>query len=485
MLKTCQAITAGLLLLASAAAAQDAKAVIDTASKNMGADVLKTVEFSATGFDFVLGQAYRPDAPWPRFINKSYTRAVDFQVPASRVERIRMQGENPPRGGGQQPVRGEQPQNQTLIIDANTPWVQQLDIWMTPHGFLKAAARNNATAKSQTINGKKYSVVTFMGQNKALVNGYINEQNLVERVETWIDNAMLGDLHVENTYTDYKDFSGIKVPTKIVQTQGGFPTLDLTVYDVKPNAPVTIQAPQGRGAAPAAAAAPTATGAVPSEKLADGVFLILGGYACLAVDFKDYIVVIEGPQSEERATAVINEAKRLIPNKPIRYVVNTHHHFDHASGLRTFVAEGATVVTHQINKPYFEKTFAAPHTLNPDKLAVAKKKPTFETMTEKKVLTDGNHLIELHHLQGSGHNEGLIVAYFPKEKILVEADAYNPAAQPNAPTPNPLSPYNTNLVENIERLKLDVATIIPVHYAADGRKVTKAELWKAVGREGN
>jgi glyoxylase-like metal-dependent hydrolase (beta-lactamase superfamily II) len=485
MLKTCQGIAAGLLLLATPIAAQDGRAVIDAASKAMGADILKTVEFSATGFDFVLGQAYRPDAPWPRFINKSYTRAVDFQVPASRVERVRTQGENPPRGGGQQPIRGDQPQNQTVIVDANTPWVQQLDIWMTPHGFLKAATKTNATAKSQTIGGKKYTVVTFTGQNKAQVNGYINEQNLVERVETWIDNAMLGDLQVENTYTDYKDFGGVKVPTKIVQKQGGFPTLDLTVYDVKPNAPVTIQAPQGRGAAPAAAAAPASAGAVPSEKLADGVFLILGGYACLAVDFKDYIVVIEGPQSEERATAVINEAKRLIPNKPIRYVVNTHHHFDHASGLRTFVAEGATVVTHQINKPYFEKTFAAPHTLNPDKLAAAKKKPTFETMTEKKVLTDGNHVIELHHLQGSGHNEGLIVAYFPKEKILVEADAYNPPAQPNAPTPNPLSPYNTNLVENIERLKLDVATIIPVHYAADGRKVTKAELWKAVGREGN
>jgi hypothetical protein len=247
MLKTYQAIAAGLLLMASAAAAQDAKAVIDTASKAMGADILKTVEFSATGFDFVLGQAYRPDAPWPRFINKSYTRTVDFQVPASRVDRIRTQGENPPRGGGQQPIRGDQPQNQTVIVDANTPWIQQLDIWMTPHGFLKAATRNNATAKSQTIGGKKYTVVTFTGQNKALVNGYINEQNLVERVETWIDNAMLGDLQVENTYTDYKDFSGVKVPTKIVQKQGGFPTLDLTVYDVKPNAPVTIQAPQGRG----------------------------------------------------------------------------------------------------------------------------------------------------------------------------------------------------------------------------------------------
>jgi glyoxylase-like metal-dependent hydrolase (beta-lactamase superfamily II) len=468
----------------SGAGADDAASVINASSKAMGADNLNTVEYSATGSDFVLGQAYRPDAPWPKFINKSYTRALDFRVPASRVERIRMQGENPPRGGGAQPLRGEQPQNQTIIVGPTTPWVQQLEIWMTPYGFLKAASSNHATVKSQTMGGKRYNVLTFMGQNKASVRGYINDQNMVERVETQIDNAMLGDTPYEAIYSDYKDVGGVKFPMRIVQRQGGHPVFDLTVTDVKPNAPVSIQAPQGRGAEPAAAGAAPPS-AAPSEKLADGVYLILGGYACLAVDFKDYIVVIEGPQSEERATAVIAEARRLIPNKPIRYVVNTHHHFDHASGLRTFVAEGATVVTHQINKAYYERTFSAPHLLNPDKLAAAKKKPTFETMTEKKVMTDGNHVIELHHLQGSGHNEGLIVAYLPKEKILVEADAYNPPAQPNAPTPNPLSPYNTNLVENIDRLKLDVETVIPIHYAADGRKVTKAELMKAVGRAGN
>jgi glyoxylase-like metal-dependent hydrolase (beta-lactamase superfamily II) len=252
------------------------------------------------------------------------------------------------------------------------------------------------------------------------------------------------------------------------------------VTDVKPNAAVNIQAPQ-RGAAPAAPAAAQPAQA-PSQKLADGVYLILGGYASVAVDFKDYIVIVEGPQSEERASAIIAEAKRLIPNKPIRYVVNTHQHFDHASGLRTFVAEGATVITHQVNKPYYEKTFAAPHTLTPDKLASAKRKPTIETMTEKKVLSDVNHVIELHHLQGSGHNEGLIVAYFPKEKILVEADAFNPPAQPATQTPATISPYNQNLVANIERLKLDVQTLIPIHYPADGRKVGTAELMRAVGK---
>jgi glyoxylase-like metal-dependent hydrolase (beta-lactamase superfamily II) len=485
MFRKCIAAVALVAGLAWVVRAQDANSVISAASAAMGADRLRTIQYSATGFDFALGQAYNPSSPWPKFINKSYTRAIDFQVPASRVERIRLQGENPPRGGGQQPVRGEQPQTQTIIVGANTPWVQQLEIWMTPHGFLKAAAANKATVKPQTTSGRRYNVLTFTGQNKAQVNGYINDQNLVERVETWIDNAVLGDMHFEAIYSGYKDFDGVKFPTRIVQRQGGHPIFDLTVSDVQPNATVSIQPAQGRGGAPAAAAgAPGSaqTSRPPSEKLADGVYLILGGYASVAVDFKDHIVVFEGPQNEERANAVIAEAKRLIPNKPIRYVVNTHHHFDHSSGLRAFVAEGATVVTHQVNRPFYEKTFTAPHTLNPDRLAQSPRKPTFETMTERKVLTDGNRVVELHHLQDSGHNEGLIVAYLPKEKILIEADAYNPPADANAPVPTPASPYTANLVANINRLKLAPERIIAVHAPADGRIVTMAELQRAIGQ---
>src|SRR5204863_1285094 len=141
-----------------------------------------------------------------------------------------------------------------------------------------------------TLGGKKYTVLTFTGQNKAKVNGYINDQNMVERVETWIDNAMLGDMLFDATYTGYKDFGGVKFPTKIVQRQGDYPILDLTITDVKPNVAVNITG--------AATGAPAPLAAATSEKLGDGVYLILGGYAALAVDFKDYIVVIEGPQSE-------------------------------------------------------------------------------------------------------------------------------------------------------------------------------------------
>ena len=118
MLKKAAAVVALAVMLPWVGAAQDAKAVIAAASAAIGVDQLRTIQYSATGFDFALGQSYNPEAPWPKFINKSYTRAIDFQRAASRVERVRLQGENPPRGGGQQPVRGEQSQAQTIIVDA-------------------------------------------------------------------------------------------------------------------------------------------------------------------------------------------------------------------------------------------------------------------------------------------------------------------------------------------------------------------------------
>src|SRR5207245_3479303 len=189
----------------------------------------------------------------------------------------------------------------------------------------------------------------------------------------------------------------------------------------------------------------------------------------------DTITIIESGQSEARGQAVIAEAKRLIPNKPITYVVNTHSHVDHSSGLRAAVSEGATILTHQLNKAYLEKTLSLPHTLNPDKAQQNGKKPVVEAMGEKKTLTDGTHTIELYHLQNFGHHDGMLIAYLPKEKVLLEADGYNPQAAGATP-PSPPSPYTLSLVDNIQRLKLDVHRILPFPYQEASRDVSLVGL---------
>ena len=465
--------------LVSGGSAQDAKAVIADASKAIGVDTLNTVQFSATGYDFALGQAPNP--------------ARRGRSSSTRPTRARSTSRCPPRASSASACRAKTRRtaaassrssassrsDQTIIVNADTPWVQQLEIWMLPHGFLRAAAARNASVESKTVGGKKYTVVSFPGDNKAKVNGYINDRKQVERVETRIDNPFFGDMPFEALYSDYMNAGGAMFPRHIVQKQGGFPIFDLNVTDVTANAAGVDPASAGtrrRRCARGRAATQAA-----SEKLGDGVYLITGGYAAVAIDFADHITIIETGQSEARGQAVIAEAKRLIPNKPVKYVVNTHSHVDHSSGLRGVVSEGATILTHQINKAYLEKTLSVPHALNPDKAQQNGKKPIVEAVGEKKVLTDGTHVVELHHQTGFGHHDGMLLVYLPKEKVLIEADGYNPQAA-NATPPNPASPYTLNLLDNIRRLKLDVQRIVPIHLPADNRQITMAELTKWVGR---
>src|SRR5258708_3071835 len=203
--------------------------------------------------------------------------------------------------------------------------------------------------------------------------------------------------------------------SRIVQKQDGFPSLDLRIASVTANPAVDITAPENvRTAQPAAVR-------VESAKLADGVFYLTGGsHHSLAIEMKDHIVLVDVPLTEERALAVIAKAKEVIPNKPIRYLVTSHHHWDHLGGIRTAVDEGATIVTHQSNTAFLQRVVKTPHTINPDRLSASKKPLKIQTVGTKGVLTDGTRTIELHLLTNYEHTGDMLVVYLPKEKILAE-----------------------------------------------------------------
>jgi glyoxylase-like metal-dependent hydrolase (beta-lactamase superfamily II) len=143
-------------------------------------------------------------------------------------------------------------------------------------------------------------------------------------------------------------------------------------------------------------------------------------------------------------------------------LINTHAHFDHSGGLRTFVEEGAEIVTLQANQAYYEKVWGAPHAINPDRLAKSKKSAHFLSFAGKHILTDGKRPIEIHSIAGNGHNDAFVLVYLPNEKVLVEADAYTPIAA-NAPVPTTINPYAVNLYENIQKLNLNVEKIAGIH----------------------
>jgi len=210
--------------------------------------------------------------------------------------------------------------------------------------------------------------------------------------------------------------------------------------------------------------------------------MITGGYRSVAVEMKDHIVLIEAPQSEMTTSNIIEEVKKAIPNKPIKYVVNTHTHADHSGGLRAAVAEGAIVITHESNKQLYENWFSNPRTLlMPDKLSQSDKKAKFEYMDEKKVLQDKMNTIELYHLDRVAHAEDMIIAYLPNIKTVVEADAFNaPAA--NAAPPQTVNGLEMLFASELDRLKIDYTTIIPVHQPNPDREITKADLLKNIGK---
>jgi glyoxylase-like metal-dependent hydrolase (beta-lactamase superfamily II) len=446
------------------ASGQVAKSVLQAATKAMG-DV-KSVQYSGTGHSNQLGQSYTPNSAWPETNITSYTRTIDYASGSSKEELTRVEETPPVRGGGR-PFAGEQ--KQVNLVVGPYAWNQpgsvpqpqvaaaeerQLQIWLTPHGFLKAATQNNAAAKKSEVG----TVVSFL-MGKFRVNGTIDNQNVVVRTETWIPHPVLGDMLVETIYSGYEDFHGMKFPTMIVQKQGGYPVMDLTVTRVQADVGLDLAVP----AEARSATLPPVI--VESQKMAEGVWFLGGGtHNSVLVEYPNFVVMIEGPLNEARSLAVIAEAKKLVPNKPIKYLINTHHHFDHSGGIRTYVAEGATIITNEINKAFYEQTFSAPRTLEPDELTRSPRKPVFLTINDNYVLADGVRSLEIDRVEGDNHNAGLMMVYLPKEKILVEADDFTPAA-PNAPPPTGprAHGFTVNLYQNIQRLKFEVDTIAPLH----------------------
>jgi glyoxylase-like metal-dependent hydrolase (beta-lactamase superfamily II) len=463
----------GTMLLPGVVLAQDAKAVIAEAIKTTGSAALTSITYSGLAATSNFGQSRTISFGLASTSVRSYTRTIDFTQPLSRATGTTL----PPAARG-----GPPPQPGTLdqvITSANPAWAQQLQIWVTPWAFLRGAAANNATMRSRKIDGISYRVVTWSPEQKApsgqpyRLVGYINDGNIVERVETWVEHPIFGDMHVEFTYSNYQDFGGLKVPTRISQKQVGMETFVASINAAQANPPNLTQlmtAPVGGAPGGARGAGPQTPPVAASEKLADGVYRITGGYVALAVEFKDYVVVLEGGQSDARGLAILAETKRLIPNKRIRYVVNTHPHFDHAGGLGPFAADGITILTDDNNKYFLQQALSSPRTLVGDTLAKSGKKPKVEGVIEKMVIKDDTRTLELHHVANLEHSDGMLVVYLPKERILFSADFNVPAAG------QPVSPSIATLVENIERLQLDFDTHVLVHAPNPDRRMTKADL---------
>jgi glyoxylase-like metal-dependent hydrolase (beta-lactamase superfamily II) len=474
----CMTAAGTALLLASCAHREDAQAVLQEADQAMGGANLKTLSYTASGTGGTFGQAYQPGSAWPRINVTSFTRVLDYENGALREESVRTRAE--PTGGGALPLMGTGEQRTNAYLRGSYAWSMAganaagspgavdgriHDLWTTPHGVIKAAMKNKATLHME--GGKR--VVSFGEPGRFRAVAWIGADGMVERVDSVQPNPVLGDMPTVTTYSGYRDYGGVKFPTHIQQSQGGFPVLDLEVKEVRANAPAGIEVPPP---------VRSFTERVASEKAADGVWFLGGGtHNSVLIEMRDHLILVESPLYDGRASAVLAEAKRLAPGKPIRWVIDSHHHFDHSGGLRTAAAEGATLVTSEQARPWFEQVLANPNSISPDALAKSGRKPQLTGVNGQRSFSDGARTVDVYMIEDSVHARGFMMVWLPKERLLIEADAFTPGP-PNAPPPAQPNANQVNLVSNIERLKLNPERILPLH----GRMAPASELYTAVGR---
>lgn len=322
--------------------------------------------------------------------------------------------------------------------------------------------------------GAPHHVLAFADSDGTQMTVYVDGRtSLVSKYETLADHPVLGDTLSEVVFSDYRAVDGVKLPFRVVSRTAGEDTQDLKYADVRVNAgpaPALFQPPPE----PVAGIPTGPTGAVSVRKLADDVYLAEGSsHNSLFVAFADHVVLVEAPQSEERVAAVLARIRETVPGKPVRYVVPTHHHFDHSGGLRAAVAAGATVITTPGNKAFIEQMARTTHTIRPDALSGAAATPKVETFTGRRVLTDGTRTLELHDIGPNPHVKEAVIAYLPREKMAFQADLIGMPA--HGPLP-PVSPATVDFVQKVRQRGLQVDTIVGSH----GRVGTMEEVVKAV-----
>ena len=473
-------VAALALVPAPASAAASAEAVLKRADRTLGTP--RALRFEATGTGATFGQAFEPGGPWPKLNLSQFVRTMDYANGAMREDSARSRAE--PTGGGAVPLMGAGEQRIQGYVAGRHAWnmvgpapvavpvaleTRLHDLWTSPHGVIAAARRNAATVDFVTVGGRSLAAVSFTEPGVMKATAYLDREGVVERVEAVMPHPGTGDTKGVTEYMDYRPQGAVSFPSRIRQSHFGQTTLDLAVGKVEVDPATGYAVPDlVRGFAERVAS----TAVVP------GVWFLAGGsHNSVLVEMKDHLVLVEAPLYDGRSSAVIAEARRLVPGKPIRTAINSHHHFDHSGGLRTAAAEGITLMVAKPAQPFFAKTLANPNRVRPDALAKSGKAAKFATYSGTTTLTDGARRIDIHAIDGSIHARGFTMVHLPAEKLLIEADAYTPGAPGSAPPAKP-NDNHVNLAQNIDRLKLAVDRILPLH----GPVVPLAELHRMIGR---
>jgi len=455
---------------------------IDDAMRAVGGrarvEAVKSIVIEGTGVNYNLGQDLKPEAATQQFAISGYKRELDVARGAQRIEQTRT-----PKFAY---FQGPQPQTQIQVLDgdfafnvgangaatrvgtATAERDRRTEFFHHPITALKAATTSIATISNvRTVGSVRQADFAFRDRAWMMT---IDAAGLPLSISTKTDHPNLGDVVMTTTFADYQDVNGLKLPARFTGKVDEFTTFEIQASKQTTDAAVITGAASPEVMKPVAPAPPNVT----VTPIGKGVWFLAGqSHHSVLIEFADHLMLIEAPQSEARTLAVIAKAKETVPAKKLTELVTTHHHFDHTAGLRAAIAEGMTVITQAGNKEWVENMARRPHTLLPDSLSKNATRLTVEAVDEEREIKDQAMTVMLYHIAGNPHSDTMLMAYIPRDRVLIEVDAFSPGAQVN--------PYSANLLENIQKRKLRVDKIVPLH----GTIAPFAELVKVSGGKTN
>ena len=494
----------------------DPKPLLDAAVRTIGNDKLNCVTIAGEGYNGAVGQQKEAgkNVDWPRPDKLgNYTRTMNWQAKTMKEEFDRKPGLTPAAwkygiGWLDGPMQKET--HQIFMLNASGPktyaWhmdgamgqpvpnepdvaaIFPVELWMNPHGFLKAAQMPGANPRATwrwelgemgrdgpTVIPEITNVVQITVPGGFKIDATINKEHMLQRMHTLVPDEFFGDLNYEHEFTNesYIDIgNGIKFPTGWHSHEGYDDNFQAQNYSAGHNAFGGQMKDVKANVCPDAVAVPDSIRSFQPQvnptmtKLADNVYAYeRANYKTIAVEFPRWIAMFEAPRSEDFNLRVADMIIKQIPNKPIRYVVNSHQHADAAGGLRAYSHLGATILTSFHNIELFRRDFInyQARTMKPD--MVSQWPPTelaegyyWEDIRENYTLEDQGRVMHLYYINPLQHSEGMLVAYLPRERMLIENDIVNTNNLPAMPTRD-----MTTLYRQVTALKLDVQQIVPIH----------------------
>jgi glyoxylase-like metal-dependent hydrolase (beta-lactamase superfamily II) len=342
-----------------------------------------------------------------------------------------------------------------------------------------------------TVGGVTYPAVTYRATNDNFIVMFDPSTGLPARVRTLDYDNVWGDVTYDLVLSDWRPYGGVQIATERKYELNGRPIMEIKLTEVTVNASVAAGHFEPPAAIKAGAARAATTGNVPHQwiirrqiigtymdseqvsydargasglrfnEIAPGVQHVVGGtHNSMIVEMSDYLIAFDAPVTDWQSNWTIAEAKKKYPNKPIRYLVMTHHHMDHSGGIRGYVAQGATLVVGMGAAAHYRKTLASPFTRNPDLESRSLSGVQIIEVADKHVFSDGKREVSAHLLENP-HAAATLMGYVADARIAYVTDIYSPGPK----LPDKINPALASVVNGVRKAGIQPLTFAGGHGA--------------------